>query len=76
MLDDCDYDKRLGANEPTDFPGKRYDTRARGEKLMEKDTPLDSSESSCKFSVFIQVFMAKTWGFGQILPILFCKIFR
>ena len=39
MLDECDYDKRLGANEKTDF----------GYKATE--VPLESSESSSEFEV-------------------------
>ena len=37
MLDECDYDKRLGANERTDFGCKPT------------EIPLESSESSSKF---------------------------
>ena len=48
MLDDCDYDKRLGANLPNDFPGKRFD-RKMAEKANPTEHPVESSESSSMF---------------------------
>ena len=50
MLDDCDYDKRLGANLPNDFPGKRFD-RKLAEKANPNENAVDSSESSSMFLV-------------------------
>ena len=62
MLDDCDYDKRLGANLPNDFPGKRFD-RKMAEKSNPTENPVDSSESSSMFlDSFPVSFSMQFWG--------------
>lgn len=66
MLDDCDYDKRLGANEPKDFPAKRFGSR--NEKRTEIDTALESSESSCSyFILFVFQELSQTSGHHENL---------